>query len=66
MEKIVIKKEPDDPLCTRVSAGGFPGVGYYLTYRGDEDEVIRILRLLLEALEKKQHPRINESVKILQ
>jgi hypothetical protein len=39
-----IIKEPDDKLCTRISIGGSEKIGgFYVTYRGDLEEVKRIL-----------------------
>ena len=51
---IKIIKEPDDPLCTRVSIGGSEEVGgYYCTYRGDIAEVKRIINLIAQELPKR-------------
>lgn len=46
-EVIVVTKQPDDPVCTRISIGGVADIGYYFTYRGDLNEAIRIVELTL-------------------
>ena len=43
-----------DPICPRVSAGGTPGVGYYVVYRGDLDGCVAALEAALDALKKVQ------------
>lgn len=48
---IKIIKQPDDPLCCRASAGGTSEAGYYLTFRGDVDQVLKCLKAVTEALE---------------
>ncbi len=50
--KIKIIKEQDDPLCTRVSAGGNEDIGYYLVYRGEIEDVKTIMKELLMELSK--------------
>ncbi len=47
-------RETDDPMCTRISAGGTKEVGNYITYRGDLKEVRRILSEILWDLEDYQ------------
>lgn len=42
-ETVVVKALPTDPICTRVSAGGQAGVGYYIHYRGDLASVLEVL-----------------------
>jgi hypothetical protein len=37
---VKISKEKTDPLCLRVSVGGTKEVGYYLVYRGDNEQKI--------------------------
>ena len=49
--KIHITKAPNDPICTRVSVGGNPNLGYYCTYRGGIGSAIAALRVALEAME---------------
>ncbi len=44
--KIVLKKEADDPICPRISAGGKEGIGFYIVYRGDLEEIKRMFKLL--------------------
>lgn len=44
---IVITREPDDKLAeVRVSIGGSKTLGYYLTFRGDPKDVIRVLETM--------------------
>ena len=43
MSKIKILKAPDDPICTRVSAGGREEIGYYLVYRGTPVEALKVI-----------------------
>lgn len=45
---IKIIKEENDPLCTRISAGGNEEFGYYLVYRGEFNDVIKIMRAIIE------------------
>lgn len=53
---VVILKSKDDPIATRISIGGEPNVGYYCNYRGDLNEVRRILEIILETLDDPQIP----------
>ncbi len=46
-----IDKEPDDPLCLRISAGGKDNQ-LYLVYRGDLKEIKLTLQKLLQAVDK--------------
>ena len=48
---IKIIKEQDDPLCTRISAGGNEEIGYYLVHRGDIEDVRKILQILIERID---------------
>lgn len=53
-------KKPDDPICIRASCGGDEqlvdkGAGYYCVFRGDKQEVIKCLEVIVEAL-KSDHP----------
>jgi len=43
-------KEQDDPLCTRISAGGNEEIGYYCVYRGELEDVKRILNILINKI----------------
>ena len=52
---IKIIKEQDDPICTRISAGGNFEIGYYLVYRGDFEEVKKIMEILLIELTKEKN-----------
>lgn len=49
---ISIIKEPDDPTCLRISAGGFAEHGYYLVFRGDKDKIISCMETLLDVLKR--------------
>ena len=51
---IKLIKKPDDPICCRASCGGSEG-GYYCVFRGDKQEVIKCLEVIIEAL-KSDHP----------
>jgi len=35
MVEVRVIKEEDDPICSRISMGGDPKIGYYLVYRGN-------------------------------
>jgi hypothetical protein len=53
--KIVIRKEPDDPLSVlRASCGGSADIGYYLIYRGRQEDVITMLHILIYKMEQLQ------------
>jgi hypothetical protein len=56
---IKLIKKPDDPICCRASCGGDKELtnegGYYCVFRGDKQEVIKCLEVILEAL-KSNHP----------
>lgn len=45
-----VTKLPDDPLCLRASLGGTAEMGYYLSFRGDREQVQRLLGAALAAL----------------
>jgi hypothetical protein len=47
---VKIIKEPDDPICPRMSAGGTDAIGYYLVYRGDPLLVLQILDTVTQSL----------------
>lgn len=51
MVKLKVIKEQDDPLATRISAGGNEEVGNYLVYRGNIEDVKRILMEILYELD---------------
>lgn len=46
---VKIIKEKNDPLCTRISAGGTMTDGLYLVYRGELKEVRTILQYVQDA-----------------
>lgn len=50
---VTIQKNPDDPICPRISMGGTPQIGYYLTFRGEPLDIILMLDRCTEAL--KEH-----------
>jgi hypothetical protein len=59
MEEPLIKilKEDNDPICQRISIGGFSGEGLYCVYRygpegGKLSEIITTLETVLEELKK--------------
>jgi hypothetical protein len=51
MTKVIIQRNPDDPIALRVSIGGTESIGYYCWFRGDQQAVCDMLRLVLDALE---------------
>lgn len=55
-----IIKKPKDPIAVRISAGGVPGVGNYMVYRGPLSEVRKILIDALNTVDgMKTEPDIN-------
>lgn len=57
----VIKK-PADPIAIRISAGGVPGLGNYIVYRGPLAEVKKILEDAIKTIDgMKQEPDIDFS-----
>lgn len=52
---VFVMKLEDDPLCLRASAGG-DAEGFYLTYRGDERAISRLLRAIAAAFEESRPP----------
>ena len=42
--------------CSRISIGGTDEIGYYLKFRGDPDQVVKVLEIMLEAA-RRQLPR---------
>lgn len=50
MSEVKLIQHSDDPICTRISAGGKPEIGYYCVFRGDKTDVISCLEKVLEAL----------------
>lgn len=40
---VAIMRLLDDPVCPRVYAGGAPGMGYYLNFRGKPEDALRVL-----------------------
>jgi hypothetical protein len=53
---VKIIKQPDDPLCCRASIGGDPDIGYYLTFRGNREDVLKALKIVTNALEEGHVP----------
>lgn len=53
---IKISREADDPICIRVSMGGWLEQGLYCVYRlspgASKEDVIAIVSAVLEALQK--------------
>lgn len=52
--KFKILKQPDDPICNRLSIGGIKDKGCYITYRGDINTCVEILEEALAAFKKAQ------------
>jgi hypothetical protein len=52
-KRVVITREPDDPLALRASIGGTPQLGYYLTFRGDPEKVVAMLRNVMVCAERE-------------
>jgi len=44
MTTIQIIKGKDDPICPRISIGGTPQKGYYISYRGPEEDCNAMLK----------------------
>ena len=44
------------PNVLRISIGGTDEIGYYLKFRGDPDQVVKVLEIMLEAA-RRQLPR---------
>jgi hypothetical protein len=65
--RVNLSREDDDYLegvfpdlgrvkVLRISIGGTDDIGYYLKFRGDPDEVVKVLEIMLEAA-RRQLPR---------
>jgi hypothetical protein len=63
--RVNLSREDDDYLVVganerikvlRISLGGTDDVGYYLKFRGDPDDVVKVLEIMLEAA-RQQLPR---------
>lgn len=64
MTKVIVKREPDDTrrilpndmlengTILRASIGGTEKAGYYLTYRGDPNNIRHMLQTVMAAFEK--------------
>ncbi len=54
--KILVTKKKDDPMALRISIGGFKEAGEnaYITYRGDLEEVQKLLTIVAEQFQKLQ------------
>lgn len=59
--QINIIEKPFIPPVIRISAGGFPGVGYYLVYRGDKKDIIECLEEVTRALKEEDVEIIQEN-----
>jgi hypothetical protein len=59
---VKIVKHANDPICPRVSAGGNGATGFYFVYRGDIDEIMLLLTVVLTALREAvgQEPPITD------
>jgi hypothetical protein len=44
-------READDPIALRASIGGREGMGFYLVYRGEPQDVLAMLRQVVEQAE---------------
>ncbi len=51
--QVTIQRNPDDPICPRISMGGKPEIGYYLTFRGDPLDIALMLEACAEAFKEK-------------
>jgi hypothetical protein len=51
---------PDDPLCMRASIGGKSEAGFYLMFRGNQREVLAMLKLATMALSVCEELEIEE------
>ena len=52
-KNIKIIKEKDDPICTRVSIGGKEELGFYGVYRGEIEDAINCVEIVLKELKKE-------------
>ena len=46
-----IIKEENDPLCLRASIGGTKENGFYIVYRGNENEILEMLQEIKNGFE---------------
>jgi hypothetical protein len=53
MAELRIVREEDDPLALRASIGGREGMGFYLVYRGNPQEVLEMLRAVVKDAENE-------------
>lgn len=51
IKKVVVIKEPDDPIALRASIGGGADVGCYCVYRGDRQKVMAVIKRVLQFME---------------
>lgn len=51
-EPVKIIKEKDDPFAYRVSMGGRPNIGFYITFRGDVTQVAKMMDELNNAFQE--------------
>lgn len=60
VDKTYIKKAPNDPIALRISLGGSTESNY-LVYRGDEEEIHKLLKTAIRSFEKmlkEQNPEL--------
>lgn len=50
IKAVQITRRPDDPLCLRASIGGTEKSGYYCLFRGNQEQVLAMLELVLVAM----------------
>ena len=49
--EVSIQHEENDPVCLRASVGGKAGEAFYITYRGDREKILAMLRRVIVAFE---------------
>jgi hypothetical protein len=60
MTNVSITRLPRDPICLRVSIGGWKSKGYYCTYRGTREEAIEAIEKVLIVLQHMPEQPIEE------
>ena len=61
--KVVIEKKEDDPEALRASIGGRKDKGYYLVFRGDDEEIIMMLHAMTGAFRSYINYKKNNNAK---
>lgn len=46
---VYIIHKADDPVSVRASLGGSPSAGFYITYRGDREQILAMLHMVAQA-----------------